>query len=266
MAGPSVLAQRGIAPWTIAASVGFHLALGVGLVAFDTWFRSSEPKSMVPEHTMVMLSAGSLPKQQTILPERPTRTPDAPEVAKAQDAAPPPPPKKSELTLPDKNPEPEKGKEVETPRDRTRDREALLRKARKEALVKDPTAAIGDRDQARTSPDGTSSGPVGEASVNSDPETAKWWKAARPALLSKWVIVEADRRKYAGTTILVHLRILPDGTLKDPKVVKGSGSSSLDRAALMAIYKTARVPAPPKKLQASFEKVGFNVKFTVPTN
>lgn len=215
---------------------------------------------------MVMLSAGSLPKQQTILPARPTRTPDAPEVAKASDKAPPPPPQKSELTLPDKKPEPEKGKPVEKPKDRSRDREALLRKARKEALTKDPTAALGDHDQARTSPDGAVDGPVGEASVSSDPETAAWWKDAKPAILTKWVIVEADRRQYGGKSIIVHLRIMPDGTLKEPQVTKSSGSASLDRAAVMAIYKAGRVKPPPAKLRPSFEKVGFNMKFIVPTS
>jgi protein TonB len=266
MAGPSALTRQGIAPWTIAASIGAHVVLGGGLLVAELWFGERAPKSMVPEHTMVMLSAGSLPKQQSILPERPTRTPDAPEVVKAEKEAPPPPPKESELKVPDKKPEPEKGKEVERPKDRTRDREALLRKAKKEALTKDPTAAIGDRDQARTSPDGTASGPVGEASVASDPETAAWWKAAKPDILGKWVIVEADRRSHGGASILVHVRILPDGTLKDPKVVKGSGSSSLDRAAVMAIYKAGRVKPPPEKLRASFDKVGFNIKFDVPTS
>lgn len=266
MARSSVLARDGIAPWTIVLSVVAHVGFGVGLVVAEGFFGASEPRSMVPEHTMVMLSAGSLPKQQTILPERPSRTPDAPEVAKAADNAPPPPPKQSELKLPEKEPEPEQGKQVEEPKDRTRDRAALLRKARKDALTKDPGAPLGDRDQARTSPDGTSSGPVGEASVSSDPETAAWWKAVKPAILSKWVIVEADRRQFGGKHIVVHLRILPDGSLKDPKVVQSSGSSSLDRAAVMAIYKAARVKPPPAKLQASFEKVGFNMKFNVPTS
>ena len=263
MARPVALVEQGIAPWTIALSVGAHVALGVGLLVAEGLFGNPSPQSMVPDHTMVLLSAGSLPKQQSILPERASRTPDAPQVQKAEKKAPPPPPKASELKVPEKEPEPQKGKEVEKPKDRSRDREALLRKARKEALVKDPNAPIGDHDQARTSPDGTTDGPVGEASVSSDPETAKWWKVVQPTILSKWVIVEADRRKYAGKHITVHLRILPDGTLKDPKVVQSSGSSSLDRAAVMAIYKAARVQPPPAKLQASFEKVGFNMKFNI---
>jgi TonB family protein len=246
--------------------VAAHGILGVGLVVSEAWFGSRDAFSQMPDHTMVMLSTGTLPKQQSILPERPTRTPDAPEVIKASKEAPPPPPKASDLKLPDKEPEKEKGKQVEEPRDRTRDRAALLRKARKEALTKDPTAALGDRDQSRTSPDGGVDGPVGEASVSSDPETAAWWKDAKPAILTKWVIVEADRRQYGGKSIVVRLRILPDGTLKDPKVTQSSGSASLDRAAVMAIYKAGRVKPPPAKLRASFEKVGFNMKFIVPTS
>ncbi|HCH66638.1 MAG: hypothetical protein CL927_14905 [Deltaproteobacteria bacterium] len=266
MGRPSKLGSPGIAPWTIALSIGGHAVLAIGLGVAEAWFAARNASSRLPEHTMVMLSAGALPKQQTILPERPTRTPDAPEVVKASDKAPPPPPKESELQLPDKKPVPEKGKEVEKKRDRSRDREALLRKARKEALTKDPTAALGDHDQSRTSPDGTVTGPVGEASVSSDPETAAWWKDAKPAILTKWVIVEADRRQYGGKSIVVHMRILPDGTLKDPKVTTTSGSASLDRAAVMAIYKAGRVKPPPAKLRPSFEKVGFNMKFIVPTS
>ena len=83
---------------------------------------------------------------------------------------------------------------------------------------------------------------------------------------SPWVIVEADRRQYGGKSIIVHLRIMPDGTLKEPQVTKSSGSTPLDRAAVMAIYKAGRVKPPPAKLRPSFEKVGFNMKFIVPTS
>ena len=266
MSGPSALADGGIPPWTIAVSVGAHLALGVGLVVAEAVFGSADRGAMVPEHTMVMLSPGTLPKQQTILPERPTRTPDAPQVAKADDKAPPPPPKESELKLPDKEPEPEKGKQVDKPVDRTRDRAALLRKARKEALVKDPNAALGDRDQARTSPDGATDGAIGESLDMGNPEFAAWMKAVQPVVESKWVLVEADRRQYAGAKVVVWMRILPDGTIQDPKVTKKCGSPSIDRAALMAVFKTARVKPPPASLRASFEKVGFTMSFTVPSS
>ena len=83
MARPSKLRPQGIAPWTIALSIGGHAVLAVGLGLAEAWFASRSASSRLPEHTMVMLSAGALPKQQTILPERPTRTPDAPEVLRA---------------------------------------------------------------------------------------------------------------------------------------------------------------------------------------
>lgn len=257
------LAEAGVAPWTLWVSIGGHVLLGVGLVVSQGLFGDRAPRSMVPEHTMVMLSPGVLPKQQTILPERPTRTPDAPEVAKAAPDAPPPPPKKSELTLPDEAPEPEKGKEVDKPVDRSRDRAALLRKAKKQALVKDPNAAIGPTDQHRTSPDGATSGPVGQALDASNPEIRAWWTSVEPVILDKWVIVEADRRAHAGKKVVVWMRIMPDGTLKNAKVQKKSGVHAIDRAALMAVLKTGRVTPPPASLQRDFQEAGFTMGFVV---
>jgi len=261
----AALSDQGVAPWTVWASVGGHLLLGVGLVVSQGWFGAA-PRSVVPEHTMVMLSPGVLPKQQTILPERPTRTPDTPEVPKTAPDAPPPPPKQSDLKLPDEAPKPEKGKEAEEPVDRTRDRAALLRKAKKQALVKDPNAALGDADQHRTSPDGATSGPVGQALDSSNPEIRAWWTAVEPLILDKWVIVEADRRSHAGKKVVVWMRILPDGTLRDAKVQKKSGVHSIDRAALMAVLKTGRVKPPPASLQRDFRDAGFTMGFVVAAN
>lgn len=257
------LSRAGVAPWTVWASVAGHLLFGVGIIVTQGLFGDRTQASMVPEHTMVMLSPGVLPQQQTILPERPTRTADAPEVTKAAPDAPPPPPKKSELALPEKPPEPEKGQEKEEPVNRSRDRAALIRKTQKQALVKDPNAALGAKDQHRTSPDGATSGRIGQALDASNPEIRAWWTSVEPVILDKWVIVEADRRSHAGKKVVVWMRILPDGTLRDAKVQQKSGVHTVDRAALMAVLKTGRVTPPPASLQRDFQEAGFTMGFVV---
>lgn len=262
MTGLSTSGQAGLSPWAIGASIGAHIVLVGGLIAAEALFGPSDTeRSMVPEHTMVLLMPGSAPKQQTILPERPTRTPDAPEVVETAPKADKPPPKQSELAHPEKK-KPEEGKKVDKPRDRSRDREALLKKARKEALVKDPNAALGDRDQARTSPNGSASGTPGQGLDESDPEFAAWLKATRPALLENWVVIEADRRAHSSAKVIIWLQIKPDGTLDAPKVHRTSGVASIDRAAVMAVFKTRKVAPPPARLQADFAR-GLTITFNV---
>ena len=165
--------------------------------------------------------------------------------------------------MPEKPPEPEKGKEVDKPVNRTRDRAALIRKTQKQALVKDPNAAISSKDQHRTSPDGATSGRVGQALDASNPEIRAWWRSVEPVILDKWVIVEADRRSHAGKKVVVWMRILPDGTLRDAKIQKKSGAPTVDRAALMAVLKTGRVTPPPASLQRDFQEAGFTMGFVV---
>ncbi len=263
MATPVLTMRREISPASIVVSIVGHFALAGGLMAADAWLGGDHSNaSMVQEHTMVMLTPGVAPKQKSILPERPTRTPDPPKVAKAAPEAPPPPPKQSDLVLPSKDPPPEKGKEDPKPVDRSRDREALLRQTQKQALVKDPTAALGDKDQARTSPDGASEGTPGQGIDESDPEFAAWQDAVRKSLLESWVVVEADRRANPNAKVVVWLIISPDGTMKDPKVRKSSGVSSIDRAAVMAVYKAIRVKAPPSRLQEAVSK-GLTITFDI---
>ncbi len=44
---------------------------------------------------------------------------------------------------------------------------------------------------------------------------------------------------------------MEDGTMKNPKIIKKSGDSSFDRAAIMAIHKTIKIPPPPEKWRNS---------------
>ena len=44
---------------------------------------------------------------------------------------------------------------------------------------------------------------------------------------------------------------MEDGTMKNPKIIKKSGDSSFDRAAIMAIHKTIKIPPPPEKWRDS---------------
>ena len=186
--------------WEIAASVGLHAAV-VGAILLGSWM-SPDPGPMIDPSKVMMINAVALPKSHSAMPDRPTRTPDQPRAEKAEKAAPAPPPGAdaptppptgSDMALKSKDAPPVKGSEAA--QDHTKDRQAMLDAARKQALLKDMAAALGDEDRTRTDPNGVDPkdaifGPEGGGAM--DPELARYITACRDTILPNWTPLPAN--------------------------------------------------------------------------
>ncbi|MCB9777924.1 MAG: TonB family protein [Alphaproteobacteria bacterium] len=248
--------------WEVPASVALHVLLALLIFLAQCGSCAGEPPLVNPDNVM-RVSAVALPKQTGRLPDKPSRTPDNPvaakeappepvaEAPKGQADAAKPVPNASDMSL--QKDEPRKG----TTKDRTDAREALLNSARREALVKDPNAPLGDTDRPRTSPDGVSIdeaifGPGGDG-IN-DPELARWKVQAEEALRANWTPLPATVAGHPDYVVYLVVPVGPDGKLGKPQVYKGTGDSGFDRSAIMAVMKTGRVPPPPEKWRGSTTK------------
>lgn len=249
-------AKGTIQPWTIVVSILGHVGIFAAVVAADRLLAPSEPAPLFQESVQVDLIS-VLPKQQGIMVDKPSRTPDPVEGVKTPEAPPPPtPPKPDQLTIKDPEKEKPKGETKPKPKDHSRDRDALLREAMKKKALKDMSAPIGDTDQHRTSPDGVDAAEavLGPGGAMNDPVYAAYYKKIRPLVLDQWTVMEGDRRAHPSAKVVLSLKIAADGTLQDPKVHKSSGVAAIDKAAVMAIYKLRKLPPPPAKFAAGWAK------------
>jgi hypothetical protein len=128
--------------WEIGASIGVHVLL-LGLVAAgQMWDNDSH---MFDPKDVMAVQAVALPKANKRMPERPTRTPDPPKGETVQSKVPPPPPTASDMALKKKKPAKTKGAP-----DRSTDRAKLLNRIKRQALLKDASAALGNKDRVQT--------------------------------------------------------------------------------------------------------------------
>jgi TonB family protein len=54
--------------------------------------------------------------------------------------------------------------------------------------------------------------------------------------------------------VVLKVEVSEDGTMRNPQIIKTSGDSSFDRAAIMAIHKTKKIPPPPENWKANAKK------------
>ena len=262
-AAPSALRPRAFRPtWEIGASLGVHALIVGALFAGEMWTRPSKP--LVDPEAVMMVTAVALPKQTSRLPDRPTRTPDPPKAAAPEAApTPPPPPTASDLVL-HKEDAPKPTGDPEAAPDRTQDREELLRQAQKAALLKDMSAAVGDVDRPRTDPNGVdpSEAIFGNSNAGlTDPELAKWWSKAKPAIWANWVPLPSTVSAHPEYSVQIAVIIDADGTMRDAEVKKGSPDSSFDRSALVAVVRTGKINPPPAKYAEAFSTGGMIIRF-----
>lgn len=256
-ATPSALRPRPFRPtWEVGASLGIHALLAATLIVTEYVSRPEEP--LVDMSKVMMVQAVALPKQTTRLPDKPMRTPDPPKSQPTPEpvpTAPPPPPTASDMVLhKDDAPKPP---ESEPSKDRTDDRAALLNQMKREQLLRDASAPIGPEDKVQTSPDGVD---PADAIMGSgigtpmDPELARYISACRSAILPNWTPMPATVAANPGYQVHLLVEVRADGSIGEPKVVKGTGDPTFDRTALTAVLKTGRLPPPPAKYAASAAK------------
>ena len=226
-----------------------HLLL-VAMIWAGQFVRSEHP--LFDPNEVMAVQAVALPKSTTRMPDRPTRTVEAPKGDTPKAKAPPPPPTASDMALRKKEAPKKKGQV-----NKTDAREELLNKIRREALLKDATAAIGNRDRVATDKDGVDPkdaviGPMGAGRM--DPELARYVGQCRNRILPNWNPLPAILAAHPEYTVVVSVSVGESGALGSPTIVKGSGDASFDRSAISAVVRTGRFPAPPARYAASAAK------------
>jgi len=252
MHAPTALTGRFFRPtWEIGASIAVHVLI-VGLVwAGQFWQRDDhlfDPKDVM------LVQAVALPKSTTRMPDRASRTPDPPKGDSAKAKAPPPPPTASDMALRKKDAPEKRG--ADKP-DQTTKRDELLQRLKREALLKDATAALGATDRVQTDPDGVDPadailGPIGAGRM--DPELARYVGQCRDRILPNWNPLPALLAAHPEYRVLVSVSVAANGTMSNPKVVRGSGDVSFDRSALSAVVRTGRLPPPPARYATTAAK------------
>lgn len=259
---PSALRPLPFRPtWEVGASLGIHVLLAATLVATEYMSRPDEP--LIDMSQVMMVQAVALPKQTTRLPDKPMRTPDPPKAAPAPEPTPavPVPPTASDMVL-HKDDAP-KAATVDQPQDRTDDRQKLLNEMKRKQLV-DQSAPLGPEDKVQTSPDGVD---PSEAVFGSgigmpmDREASAWWSKARPLIWANWSPLPGTVAAHPEYNARVKVKVEADGTLSGAELYKGTGDSSFDRSAVMAVIKTGKVPPPPARFAESWAKAGTIFEF-----
>jgi len=211
----------------------------------------SEAPLFNPDDVMTV-QAVALPKATQQMPDRPTRTPDPPKGDDMAAKATPPPPTASDMALRKKTAKKKKGRT-----DRTSARENLLNKLKREALLKDATAAIGTKDRVQTDKDGVDPkdaiiGPIGAGRM--DPELARYVSKCRDRILPNWKPLPAILAAHPEYKVVVSVSVGQTGQLGKPKIIKTSSDASFDRSAISAVVRTARFPPPPARYAPSAAK------------
>ena len=232
--------------WEIGASIGVHL-LVLGLLALGQLLEPDRP--LFDPNDVMTVQAVALPKANTRMPDRPTRTPPPPKGDSVKAKTPPPPPTASDMALRKKKAVEKKGVE-----DKSVDRSELLNKIRREALLKDATAALGAKDRVQTAKDGVDPkdaviGPMGAGRM--DPELARYVAQCRDRILPNWKPLPAILAVHPEYKVVVAVAVGQTGQLGSPSVVKSSTDPSFDRSAISAVVRTGRLPPPPAKYAAS---------------
>ena len=245
--------------WDFATAGFLHLAMGVGLLVANALM--DKTAFSPPEVTRVTALSAPL-KQMTEMPNRATRKAKKPkpktETKPDKKPDPKPEPKTKPEPKPDAMPAPvasakETPKEV-PPEDNSDEREALLRELEMQDLLEDFAAPEGEEDIAPTSADGVDN-PM-QASIGSgatDPELATYIQRCRTALLSNWTPLPAILEAHPEYAVVLQVKVDSSGKMSAPQIIQGSGDSSFDQAALLAVHKTGSLPPPPEKWKASAE-------------
>ena len=235
--------------WEIGASIGVH-ALGLMLIWLGQSCSTHSP--MFDPKDVMAVQAVALPKANKRMPDRATRTPDPPKGDAVSATAPPPPKTASDMALRKKTAKKKKGAP-----DRSTDRAELLNKLKREALLKDASAALGRTNRVQTDKDGVDPdeavvGPPGAGRM--DPELARYVASCRRRILPNWNPLPAILAANPDYSVMVSVEVDANGNMGTPTVVRSSSDPSFDRSAISAIARTGSLPPPPPRYAASAAK------------
>jgi TonB family protein len=219
-------------PSPLFASDGFRRLFGWSAVAHGimviSFMLAPELYSLAPTPAPIFVEVIAAPQAPTppsarpkqvvdeavIIPKRPRAKPKP----KPAPAIPTPPPPKAE---PKKEPEP------------TVTAEQLLEQIRAKHT---PAAA-----ETKQGVEGTQTGRL-------DPELAAYRRQVENLIYTNWVGLQAYRYK-PGVQVVFQLEIDATGSLRDVRLIQGSGDRHLDESAERAIHKSVPLPPPPRSVR-----------------
>jgi TonB family protein len=237
--------------WEIPVALAGHGLAAAILIVAEMWAADTAPL-INPDEVMIAVATAALPRSTSRMPEKAQRAPDPPKGVPDEVAPPPPPPTASDMVIPDKEAPKAKGAEKPKPTN-DKKREELLRKQRREALLRDASAEVGTEDRVATDPNGVDpkDAVLGAGAALGDPELGRYIEELRSAVLPHWTPLPSTVQAHPDYAVIVGVRVSESGALSSPRVVQGSGDASFDRAAVLALTKTGRVPPPPAKYRDS---------------
>lgn len=235
--------------WEVGASIGVH---GVVLILVWAGQSCSTHTPLFDPKDVMAVQAVALPKANKRMPDRATRTPDPPKGDSVAAKAPPPPKTASDMAL-----RKQKAKKKQGAPNRSTDRAELLNKLKREALLKDASAALGRTDRVQTDKDGVEPdqaviGPIGAGRM--DPELARYVADCRSRILPNWNPLPAILAANPDFSVVVSVEVNASGGLGTPTIIKGSSDPSFDRSAISAIVRTGSLPPPPPRYASSAAK------------
>ncbi len=196
-------------------------------------------------------SSSPPPKKETVID-----TPKPPEVKtkpdqmviKKEEKKPEPKEEKKPKPKEEKQPSPKEEKESNK-----QSREELMRQLKREDALKSlENAPDGPVDREATSQEGSEKVTKGSGAVGpTDPILSAYIEASRNTILPNWTPLPSTIAEHPEYEVVLKVQVMEDGTMKNPKIIKKSGDSSFDRAAIMAIHKTIKIPPPPEKWRDS---------------
>jgi TonB family protein len=224
--------------WTFVGSGAAHLvAIIVVAIAASGASHSHKPPQTVLTTKLVRLGKK---RDEDLLPRKPT--------------APPPPPKKAapvQPPEPDAAPEPARVRSAEDRlKEMSRVSDALNRLKTKKA-----------DEEVEGDPEGS---PTGEAtSITEALARNRYASEIHDCVDAHYEIKGIPRRKVAGKSAVVFVRVREDGRLTDFRVLKSSGLPQVDRAVRDAIKLCGKVSPPAEEFAAELRNEGIEFEFRV---
>jgi TonB family protein len=246
----------------IIGSLVLHLFL-MGILASSS---SCVGKSSPQEQIIIVKAVSIATIKRSKLPTRASKAPRelASQPNKPKEKAPTPPemkttPDQMVIKKEEKKPEPKKKENPKEqvkksePQNNKQSREEIMRSlAKKEALESLKNAPDGPVDREASSQEGTAEKTSGSGVIGpSDPILSAYVEASRNAIIPNWAPLPALIAAHPEYEVVLKVEVSEDGTMRNPQIIKKSGDSSFDRAAIMAIHKTIKIPPPPEKWKAS---------------
>jgi TonB family protein len=233
--------------WAVAVSLTLHGAAACSLALVRGC--SPDREVLFNPADVMEVSMAVLPKSAGRQADRASRAP-RPAEGDVSAAAPPQQPT-DQMTFQDPDKERTQG---ERPKDRTKERDDLLKSLRRDQLARSMAdAPLGDADRMATDPDSTLSMEeafgLGGGIGPQDPEAVRYLLELRQLLLPNWNPLPRVIEENPAAFTVIDVWLEEDGRIADSRIAQGSGNDSFDRACTLALARVSRLPVPPDRFR-----------------